>query len=196
MDWKNKVAVITGAGGVLCGEIAKEYAAMGAKVALLDINLAAAQKVADEIKNAGGVAVAYKADCLDKASLQAAHECVLKDLGACDLLVNGAGGNSPKGTATKEQHERIPSPYAYPRVQRRKGVHIQLYAVAGGVFRKIGHTRERNRARLFRDQPEQGAFVRQGRQPHRAHQKDTCRHAHGQVRRGGRDYGRAQMADR
>ena len=57
MDWKNKVAVITGAGGVLCGEIAKEYAAAGAKVALLDINLAAAQKVADEIKNAGGVAV-------------------------------------------------------------------------------------------------------------------------------------------
>ena len=82
MDWKNKVAVITGAGGVLCGEIAKEYAAAGAKVALLDINLAAAQKVADEIKNAGGVAIAYKADCLDKSSLQAAHECVLKDLGA------------------------------------------------------------------------------------------------------------------
>ena len=73
MEWKNKVAVITGAGGVLCGEIAKEYAAMGASVALLDINLPAAEKVAEEIKKAGGVAVAYKADCLDKSSLQAVH---------------------------------------------------------------------------------------------------------------------------
>ena len=58
MEWKNKVAVITGAGGVLCAEIAKEYAAMGASVALLDINLPAAEKVAEEIKKAGGVAVA------------------------------------------------------------------------------------------------------------------------------------------
>ena len=107
MDWNGKVAVITGAGGVLCGEIAKEYAAMGAKVALLDINLPAAQKVADEIKKAGGTAVAYKADCLDKGSLQAAHEQVLKDLGECNLLINGAGGNSPKGTATKDTHSEM-----------------------------------------------------------------------------------------
>lgn len=107
MEWKNKVAVITGAGGVLCAEIAKEYAAMGASVALLDINLPAAEKVAEEIKKAGGVAVAYKADCLDKSSLQAVHEAVLKDLGKCDLLINGAGGNSPKGTATKDTHSEM-----------------------------------------------------------------------------------------
>ena len=107
MEWKNKVAVITGAGGVLCGEIAKEYAAMGASVALLDINLPAAEKVAEEINKAGGVAVDYKADCLDKSSLQAVHEAVLKDLGKCDLLINGAGGNSPKGTATKDTHSEM-----------------------------------------------------------------------------------------
>ena len=107
MEWQNKTVVITGAGGVLCSEIAKEYAQMGAKVALLDINLSAAQKAAEEINAAGGAAKAYRADCLDKSSLEQVHKAVLADLGKCDLLINGAGGNSPKGTATKDVHAEM-----------------------------------------------------------------------------------------
>lgn len=107
MQWQGKVAVITGAGGVLCSEIAKEYAKAGASVALLDINLQAAQKAAEEINAAGGRAKAYKADCLSKSSLEEAHKAILSDMGKCDLLINGAGGNSPKGTATKDVHAEM-----------------------------------------------------------------------------------------
>ena len=89
MQWQGKVAVITGAGGVLCSEIAKEYAKAGASVALLDINLQAAQKAAEEINAAGGKAKAYKADCLSKSSLEEAHKAILSDMGKCDLLING-----------------------------------------------------------------------------------------------------------
>ncbi len=99
---KDKVAVITGAGGVLCSLMAKAMAACGAKVAVLDLHLSSAQKVADEITGEGYVAKAYEANCLDKASLLACHEAVLKDFGKCDILINGAGGNSPKASTTQE----------------------------------------------------------------------------------------------
>lgn len=99
---KDKVAVITGAGGVLCSLMAKAMAACGAKVAVLDLHLSSAQKVADEITAEGYVAKAYEANCLDKASLLACHEAVLKDFGKCDILINGAGGNSPKASTTQE----------------------------------------------------------------------------------------------
>ena len=69
-DLKNKVAVVTGAGGVLCSDFAKALAACGAKVALLDINLDAAEKYATEIKQNGGTAIAVKANCLEKSSLE------------------------------------------------------------------------------------------------------------------------------
>lgn len=100
--YKDKVVVITGAGGILCSEIAKEYAKYGAKIAVLDLNLEAAQKVADEIVAAGGVAKAYKVNCLDKENMEEARTEINKDLGKCDLLVNGAGGNNPKGTTTND----------------------------------------------------------------------------------------------
>lgn len=99
---KDKVAVITGAGGILCSLMAKAMAACGAKVAVLDLHLSSAQKVADEITAEGYVAKAYEANCLDKASLLACHEAVLKDFGKCDILINGAGGNSPKASTTQE----------------------------------------------------------------------------------------------
>lgn len=98
----NKVAVITGAGGVLCSGFAKALAACGAKVALLDINTAAAQLVADEIIKDGGVAIAVEANCLKTESLEAAHQVVLEKLGKCDILINGAGGNNPRGTTDNE----------------------------------------------------------------------------------------------
>lgn len=99
------VVVITGAGGVLCSAFAKTMASQGYAVALLDLNRDAAQAVADEINAAGGKAAAYKANVLDKENLEAVHEQVLKELGKCRILINGAGGNSPKCTTTHEVFE-------------------------------------------------------------------------------------------
>lgn len=104
-DLNGKVAVVTGAGGVLCGDFAKVIAASGAKVALLDINQEAAQKVADAITTAGGMASAYKCDVLNKESCLQVAELVKADLGSCDILINGAGGNNPRATTDKEYFE-------------------------------------------------------------------------------------------
>ena len=100
----NKTIVITGAGGILCSAFAKHFAAMGAKVALLDINADAVNAVADEIVKAGGVAKAYPCSVLERESLEAAHEQILKDLGKCDILINGAGGNNPRATTDREEY--------------------------------------------------------------------------------------------
>ena len=102
IDIKDKVIVITGAGGVLCGEFAKLLASYEAKVALLDLNEDAAKAKADEIVKEGGMARGYACNVLDKESLKAAHEAVISDLGTCDILLNGAGGNNPKATTTNE----------------------------------------------------------------------------------------------
>ncbi len=99
---KDKVVVITGAGGVLCSLMGKALACCGAKVAIMDLHLTSAQKVVDEITSEGYIAKAYEANCLDKNSLLAAHAAILKDLGKCDILINGAGGNSPKASTTQE----------------------------------------------------------------------------------------------
>ena len=104
-DLSGKVAVVTGAGGVLCGMFAQALAQAGAKVAVLDLNEEAAQKVADEIVANGGVAKAYKTNVLEKDSLIATHEAVVADLGTCDILINGAGGNNPRATTDKEYFE-------------------------------------------------------------------------------------------
>lgn len=104
-DLKDKVAVITGAGGVICSELARAFAASGAKVALLDLTLAKAEAVAAEIVRQGGIAKGYEANVLDKASLAQCHKQVLKDLGKCDILINGAGGNNPKAQTDKEYYE-------------------------------------------------------------------------------------------
>lgn len=94
--------VITGAGGVLCSAFARALAEDGHKVALLDLNLEAAEAVAAEIRTGGGEAIAVQANVLDKASLSAAHETVVNTFGKCEVLINGAGGNNPKGTTTSE----------------------------------------------------------------------------------------------
>ncbi len=101
---KDKVVVITGAGGVLCSAFAKECAKWGAKTALLDLNLAAATKYADEITAAGGVGKAYQANVLDKESLEKVRAEITKDLGSCDILINGAGGNNAKANTDKEYY--------------------------------------------------------------------------------------------
>lgn len=102
---KDKVIVITGAGGVLCGKFAVELSGNGNKIALLDINEQMAQANADVISAQGGIAKAYKTNVLDKASITATREQILKDFGKCDVLINGAGGNNPRATADKEYYE-------------------------------------------------------------------------------------------
>ena len=104
-DLTGKVAVVTGAGGVLCSGFAKVLARAGAKVALLDLNYEAADRFAQEIVAEGGVAKAYKCNVLDKEVCYAVADEVLSDLGPCDILLNGAGGNNARATTDKEYFE-------------------------------------------------------------------------------------------
>lgn len=102
IDLSGKTAVVTGGGGVLCSGFAKTIAACGAKVAVLDLNPAAAQKVVDEIIADGGKALAVATNVLQKASLEEARDKILSEFGSIDILINGAGGNNPRGTTSKE----------------------------------------------------------------------------------------------
>lgn len=104
-DLNGKVAVVTGAGGVLCSYFVKVLARAGAKVALLDLNYDAAKQHADEIIAEGGVAKAYKCNVLDKKICNEVAIEVKNDLGNCDILINGAGGNNPRATTDKEYYE-------------------------------------------------------------------------------------------
>ena len=104
-DLSGKVAVVTGAGGVLCSHLAKVLARAGAKVALLDLNEQAAKAYADEIVAEGGFAKAYACNVLDKNNCSAVAEQVITHMGPCDILINGAGGNNPKATTDKEYFE-------------------------------------------------------------------------------------------
>ena len=106
IDYTGKVVVVTGAGGLICGTIARAFAQSGAKVAALDLREEAVKKLADELKAEGFVCEGYKANVLDTAQLEEVHQAVLADLGECDILVNGAGGNNPRATTDNEyQHE-------------------------------------------------------------------------------------------
>lgn len=100
-----KVAVVTGAGGILCSDFAKVLARAGAKVALLDKNEEQAKKYAEDIVKEGGIAKAYACNVLDKNACGQVADKVLSELGSCDILVNGAGGNHPKATTDKEYFE-------------------------------------------------------------------------------------------
>jgi len=106
IDFSGKVVVVTGAGGLICGAMARAFAQSGAKVAALDLNEDAVKKLADELKAEGFICEGYKANVLDPEALEAVHQAVLADLGSCDILVNGAGGNNPRATTDNEyQHE-------------------------------------------------------------------------------------------
>ncbi|MCL4132239.1 UNVERIFIED_CONTAM: hypothetical protein GTU68_055235 [Idotea baltica] len=96
----SKVIVLTGAGGVLCSTLAKALAKEGNKIAVLDLRIDAANKVADEINAEGGTAIGVAANVLEKDSLESAKNEVNKKLGSCDILINGAGGNHPLGTTS------------------------------------------------------------------------------------------------
>ncbi len=99
VDLSNKVVAITGAGGIICGEFAKALALCGAKVALLDINYDAAEKIALEI---GENALAVRCNCLDKKSIEEAKKTINDSFGLVNFLINGAGGNNPKASTDIE----------------------------------------------------------------------------------------------
>ncbi|WP_075604124.1 SDR family oxidoreductase [Saccharicrinis aurantiacus] len=104
LNLKDKVAVITGGGGVLCSTIARNMAAEGIVTAILDLNLEAAEKVAQEITAEYGVkSIGLSANVLDKASLETAKATINKELGSIDYLVNGAGGNAASATTKAEE---------------------------------------------------------------------------------------------
>lgn len=106
IDLNGKTAVVTGGGGVLCSSFAQALAECGANVAVLDLRQEAADRVADEIKAKGGKAIGVSANVLQRESLEAALETVLAAFGGVDILLNGAGGNHPKGSTTKEIFEK------------------------------------------------------------------------------------------
>jgi len=106
IDYSGKTVVITGAGGLICSAMARAFAQSGARVAALDLNENAVKELADSLKAEGFACEGYKADVLDAAVLENVHQTVLRGLGKCDILVNGAGGNSPRATTSNEyQHE-------------------------------------------------------------------------------------------
>lgn len=102
INLNGKVAVVTGGGGVLCSDFARALASNGAAVAVCDLRPEAAQKVVDVIKADGGKALAVACNVLEKESLEAAKKLINEQFGAVDILINGAGGNNPKGTTSKE----------------------------------------------------------------------------------------------
>ena len=116
-DLTGKVAVVTGASGTLCSIFAKALARAGAKVALLGRNMEKLKALADEIEAEGGIARGYTCNVMNKANCLQVAEDVMAELGSCDILVNGAGGNNPKGTTTKETLEKIDLAQQDPEVK-------------------------------------------------------------------------------
>lgn len=104
-DLTGKVAVVTGGAGVLCREFVRALALCGAKVAILNRTLEKAEALAEEVRTMGGEAIAVHVNVTDKASVEAAHQEVLKAYGKCDILINGAGGNNSRANTDKEYFE-------------------------------------------------------------------------------------------
>jgi NAD(P)-dependent dehydrogenase (short-subunit alcohol dehydrogenase family) len=103
-DLKNKVCVITGGGGVLGNSMARGLASVGVVTVILDIDEAAAKKTASEISKESGIkSFGYKANVLDRASLEDVKNRIVNEVGEIELLINGAGGNSPRATTKLEE---------------------------------------------------------------------------------------------
>ena len=105
MEFKNKVAVVTGAGGTLCSYIAKNLASYGTNVVLVGRTEEKLIKVYDEIIENGGTAMVYPCDVTDKNSVEKLAEAVKKTFGNCDMLINGAGGNNIKAMPTITKYD-------------------------------------------------------------------------------------------
>jgi NAD(P)-dependent dehydrogenase (short-subunit alcohol dehydrogenase family) len=108
-DLSGKVAAITGGGGELCGTMAEALGRMGVSVAVLDIQLEKAEARAQSVRKAGGAAVAFRCDVIDVAEVKQCYETVSRLWGPPDFLVNGAGGNDPRGSTAEEFQDAVPS---------------------------------------------------------------------------------------
>ena len=104
-DLSGKAAAVTGGGGDLCGHMAEALGAMGVKVAVLDISLEKAEVRAQSVSRAGGAAEAYRCDILDVVQIRGCYDAVCRQWGPPDFLINGAGGNDPRGSTSEEFHE-------------------------------------------------------------------------------------------
>lgn len=102
-DLTGKVAVVTGGAGVLCAAMCRALAAASVKVAVLDLDADAAGTLAAELRSGGAETIAAVCNVLDRTSIEAAAQVVLDRFGRVDILVNGAGGNSPQATTNPEQ---------------------------------------------------------------------------------------------
>ncbi len=101
---KNKVAVITGGAGVICSEMARALATQGVKTVIVDLNFEAAASVASAIeKEYRTPCLGLSANVLDKASLESSKKTINEKFGLIDILLNGAGGNSPAATTKAEK---------------------------------------------------------------------------------------------
>ena len=97
-----KIAVLTGAGGAIVGEIARTLASRGVRVAIWDISADAAEAKSDEIRAAGATALAVQCDAISKPSAEEALEKTVEAFGTVDFLVNGAGGGHPTTTTSPD----------------------------------------------------------------------------------------------
>jgi NAD(P)-dependent dehydrogenase (short-subunit alcohol dehydrogenase family) len=105
VDLNNRTAVITGGAGVLGSVFAKAMAECGAKVAILDLRKDAADVIAREIVGNGHVSAGFECNVLDLDSLYSARDALVSAFGRPDILINGAGGNHPGGTTTKDHFD-------------------------------------------------------------------------------------------
>ena len=152
-DLTGKVAVVTGASGTLCSIFAKALARAGAKVALLGRNMEKLKALADEIEAEGGIAKGYTCNVMNKANCLQVAEDVMAELGPCDILVNGAGGNNARANTDKEYFE-MADLEDDTGLLRLQGCCDQLHPVAGRPFQQGRHPGERHRPRLLRQRAE------------------------------------------
>ncbi len=101
-DFTGMSVVVTGGAGILCAGMCRALASAGASVAVLDLNLEAAEKLASEINVQGGKAIGVSCNVLDKTSIETAASAILAQFNKVDILINGAGGNKPQATTNAE----------------------------------------------------------------------------------------------
>jgi hypothetical protein len=126
----SKVVVVTGGGGVLCSTLAKALAKEGHKIAVLDLKIDAANEVAEQINTEGGMAIGIAANVLEKDSLENAKKEVNSQLGFCDILINGAGGNHPLGTTSNpylEEQDLLNKEELHPYQDPLSSININYY---------------------------------------------------------------------
>lgn len=102
VDLSGKVAVVTGGAGVLGAAMCKALAACGAAIAIIGRDQAKADHLADEIRATGGAAAGYSCNVLDGEAVRLTAARIRDEMGPCDILINGAGGNQPSGVTDQE----------------------------------------------------------------------------------------------